>query len=330
MKKEFIGIDVSKKTLDAHLYYSNAYRRFKNTIGGRLELMNWTTETTGLDLTELRFCLEHTGIYSQPLCELLEETDMVYYLISGLELKRSMGVKRGKNDKVDAQRIAQYAFLRRDELLPYTMPCQVIVTLKKLIGQRSKLVRQRAGHKVSIKEERAMYPAIEESIVVRSSKAVIATLTEQIKLVEKEISSLIKSDQEILKTYNNIKSIKGVGPILATTMIVHTNNFKSFDNWRKFACYAGIAPFEHSSGTSYRGRTKISTLGNRKLKTILSQAAATAILHDPQLRIYYNKRLNEGKNKMSTLNIIRNKIVSRIFAVAKRQTPYVEIYKFAA
>ena len=133
-----------------------------------------------------------------------------------------------------------------------------------------------------------------------------------------------------MKTYENIQTIKGVGPILAATMIAHTNNFKSFQNWRKFACYAGIAPFEHSSGTSYRGRTRISVLGNRDLKTILSSAAATAILHDSQLKMYYNKRLKEGKNKMSTLNIIRNKIVSRIFAVTKRQTPYVETFKFAA
>jgi transposase len=255
---------------------------------------------------------------------------MTYYLISGLELKRSMGVKRGKNDKVDAQRIAQYAFLRRDELIPYKMPEQTVIILKKLIGQRSNIVRQRAGYKVSIKEEKQMYPSTEKSIVIESSEAIIDFLTLQIKLIEKEIISLIKSNQEILKTYNNIQSIKGVGPILAATMIVYTNNFKSFHNWRKFACYAGIAPFEHSSGTSYRGRTRISILGNRDLKTILSSAAATAILHDPQLRIYYNKRLKEGKNKMSTLNIIRNKIVSRIFAVAKRQTPYVETFKFAA
>ena len=76
MKKEFIGIDVSKKTLDAHLYYSNAHCRFKNTIEGRQELMDWTIEATGLDSTELRFCLEHTGIYSQPLCEFLEQVNV--------------------------------------------------------------------------------------------------------------------------------------------------------------------------------------------------------------------------------------------------------------
>jgi transposase len=330
MKNEFIGIDVSKNTLDVYLYYMNSHRLFKNNVDGRQMLIDWIIETTNRNSAELRFCLEHTGIYSQPLCELLEEMNMTYYLISGLELKRSMGVKRGKNDKVDAQRIAQYAFLRRDDLIPYKMPEQTVMMLKKLIGQRSKIVRQRAGHKVSIKEEKQMYPSTKKSIVIESSEAIIDFLTQQIKLIEKEIISLIKSNQKILKTYNNIQSIKGVGPILAATMIVYTNNFKSFQNWRKFACYAGIAPFEHSSGTSYRGRTRISALGNRDLKTILSSAAATAILHDSQLRIYYNKRMKEGKNKMSTLNIIRNKIVSRIFAVAKRQTPYVETFKFAA
>ena len=80
-------------------------------------MIDWVIEKTNLKLVELRFCLEHTGIYSQPLCELLEQMDLTYYLISGLELKRSMGIKRGKNDKVDAKRIAQYAFLRRDDLI---------------------------------------------------------------------------------------------------------------------------------------------------------------------------------------------------------------------
>ena len=330
MKNEFIGIDVSKNTLDVHLYYMNRHRLFKNNADGRQLLIDWVIETTNLNSAELRFCLEHTGIYSQPLCELLEEMNMTYYLISGLELKRSMGVKRGKNDKVDAQRIAQYAFLRRDDLIPYKMPEQTVIKLKKLLGQRSKIVRQRAGYKASIKEEKQMYPSTEKSIIIESSQTIIDFLTLQIKLIEKEMIYLIKSNQEILKTYDNIQTIKGVGPILGATMIAHTNNFKSFQTWRKFACYAGIAPFEHSSGTSYRGKTRISILGNRELKTILSSAAATAILHDSQLKIYYNKRLKEGKNKMSTLNIIRNKIVSRIFAVAKRQTPYVETFKFAA
>jgi len=306
MKNEFIGIDVSKGTLDVHLYCANRHQSFKNNGVGRQSLIDWVIEKTNLKLVELRFCLEHTGIYSQPLCELLEQMDLTYYLISGLELKRSMGIKRGKNDKVDAKRIAQYAFLRRDDLIAYKMPGQTVITLKKLLGQRSKLVRQRAGYKASIKEEKQMYPSTQKSFVIESSGAIIVFLTLQIKLIEKEIVSLIKSDQEIvsliksdqeiLKTYENIQTIKGVGPILATTMIAHTNNFKSFQNWRKFACYAGIAPFEHSSGTSYRGRTRISVLGNRDLKTILSSAAATAILHDSQLK-KRNKCIRQLKSR---------------------------------
>ncbi|WP_203259005.1 IS110 family RNA-guided transposase [Hyunsoonleella ulvae] len=330
MKNEFIGIDVSKNTLEVHLYYMNRARLFKNDIEGRQSLIDWVIKMTNLKSIKLRFCLEHTGIYSQAFCELLEEMNITYYLISGLELKRSMGIKRGKNDKVDAQRIAQYAYLRRDSLVAYKMPEQTVITLKKLLSQRAKIVRQRAGYKALINEQKQMYPSAEKSIVVESSLAIIDFFTLQIRLIEKEITLLIKSNQEILKTYGNIKTIKGVGPILAATMIAYTNNFKSFQNWRKFACYAGIAPFEHSSGTSYRGKTRISALGNRELKTILSLAAATATLHDAQLKLYYHKRLKEGKNKMSTLNIIRNKIVSRIFAVAKRQTPYVETFKFAA
>ena len=158
----------------------------------------------------------------------------------------------------------------------------------------------------------------------------IRVLSENIKVIEHEMMQYIKVDEDINITYKNLTTIKGVGMIVAIALITSTNNFQSFDNWRQFACYAGIAPFEHQSGTSYRGKTRISTLGNRHLKTLLSQAAASSIQFNPEMKIYYQRRVSEGKNKMSTLNIIRNKIVSRMFAIAKRQTPYVDTYKFAA
>jgi transposase len=158
----------------------------------------------------------------------------------------------------------------------------------------------------------------------------VKVLEEKIKVIENEMISLYKNTEELNQTFQTITSIKGVGMVLATAVIVATNNFQSFNTWRQFACYAGIAPFQHQSGTSYRGKTRISTLGNRQLKTLLSQSAATAIQYNAELRLYYQKRVAEGKSKMSTLNVIRNKIVSRIFAVAKRQTPYVDTYKFAA
>ncbi len=113
-------------------------------------------------------------------------------------------------------------------------------------------------------------------------------------------------------------------------MIVLSNGFLSFKNSRKFATYAGIAPFPYESGTSIKGKTKVSHLANKKIKTLLSSCATSAIRCNPEMKAYYNRKLEEGKHKMSIINAVRNKILSRIFAVVNRGTPYINTYKFAS
>jgi len=103
-----------------------------------------------------------------------------------------------------------------------------------------------------------------------------------------------------------------------------------FDNWRKFASYSGTAPFPYRSGTSIKGRTKVSHLANKKIKTLLNMCARSAIVYNPEIKLYYQKRKDNGDNGMSVINIIRNKLISRIFAVVKRGTPYVNICNYAA
>ena len=141
---------------------------------------------------------------------------------------------------------------------------------------------------------------------------------------------IICNDEHLKKTFDLVTSVKGVGVILGTTMLVYTNCFTSFDDWRKFACYCGIAPFEYQSGTSIKGKTKISPFANKRLKSLLSNAACSSIQHNPEMKLYYERRIQEGKNKMSTQNIIRNKILARVFAVVNRGTQYVDTLKYAA
>lgn len=330
MKKEFVGIDVSKKTLDVSLYHCKDHKVFANSPSGFKALLNWVIKLSQASEEELVLCLEHTGIYSLALCCFLQEHSITYHLVAGLEIKRSLGIRRGKNDKIDAEGIAKYAYLYREELSPTKLPAKSILKLRALLTYRSKLVRQAAAHKAQITEMKSVLgvdtvPAIQSSI-----REVLSVLETQKKAIEKEIISLIKQEHSLHETYQSISSIKGVGLILAATMISQTNNFESFKTWRQFACYAGIAPFEHRSGTSYKGRTRVSNLGNRHIKALLSQAAATAILHNPEMKVFYHRRLQEGKSKMSTLNIVRNKLVGRIFATAKRKSPYVDTYKYVA
>jgi transposase len=148
--------------------------------------------------------------------------------------------------------------------------------------------------------------------------------------VEKQMRLLIKSDDRLSGQFRLIISIKAIGEQTALFMIVYTDGFTKFKTWRKFASYCGIAPFPNVSGTSIRGKTKVSHLANKKIKSLFDLCAKSAIQHSPEMKAYYKRRLEEGKNKMSTINIIRNKLLARIFAVIERQTPYVDIMKYAA
>ena len=122
-----------------------------------------------------------------------------------------------------------------------------------------------------------------------------------------------------------LKSIKGIGIINAIVLLCVTDNFQRFDNPRKFACYCGVAPFEHTSGISIRGKTQTSSLANKEVKVYLTRAAITAISWDPQMKAYYKRKIAEGKHKASVINAVRAKIIARSFAVIRRQTPFVTL-----
>jgi transposase len=127
-----------------------------------------------------------------------------------------------------------------------------------------------------------------------------------------------------------LTSITGVGKMTSICLIIRTQSFEKFDNWRQAACYCGCAPFEYSSGTSINGRTRVSPLADLKLKSLLTMCALSAIRYDAELKAYYERKIVEGKNKMLIINNIRCKLLARIFAVINRNSPYVNTHRFAS
>jgi transposase len=135
---------------------------------------------------------------------------------------------------------------------------------------------------------------------------------------EDHIDTIITSMPEWKRNFKLMQTVKGIGPVVNRYIIIYTENFTRFTDPKKFACYAGIAPFEYSSGTSIRGRTRLHPCANKQLKSLLNIAAMGAVRLKGEYKTYFERRTVEGKNKMSTLNIIRNKLLFRIFAVVKR------------
>jgi transposase len=328
--KQTIGIDISKLTFDVRIHTNQCYCVFDNTPKGFKELIKWVDKNNPISKEQTLFILEYTGIYSEEIALFFTKNNISFSLIPGLEIKKSLGISRGKDDKVDATKIALYGHRLRDEIKPTKIPSLTINKVKRLLTLRERLVKQRAGHKSTSREQKRIYLRKENKLLFEIQEETIKYLTKQIKSIELEMKQLIKANQELNQQYKLVISVKGIGNQTALFMIVTTNGFTKFKTWRKYASYCGIAPFPNTSGTSIRGRTKVSNLANKKLKSLFDLCAKSAIQNNPEMKIYYHKRVAQGKNKMSTINIIRCKLMARVFAVVNRQTPYVNILKFVA
>ena len=329
-KKWVIGIDISKKTLDAAIYDSTKkkaeesnYKQVSNTPTGCNELFGWF-RSKKMRMSQMVICMEHTGIYGFDLCMFLESKQIDYSLLSPLHVSRSFGLVRGKNDKIDALRLSSYCYLHRDVLVYSHLKGSTVIRLRELSSEHKLYIKQAAVHKgfLTDRKEKATNATYERS------QATTAYLKIKIEEIEAEMKELLESDEAFLTNYHLLLSIKGIGPVNAINTLLHTNNFQSFQTARQYACYLGIAPFEHSSGSSIRGRTKVSKTGAKYLKADLSQAAKSASEWDREIKEYYKRKLDEGKEYGTIMNAVKFKLVGRMFAVVKRGTPYVDLMKF--
>ena len=328
--KNYVGIDVSKLSIDVFIREARVHRQFKNDASGFKQLQRWLEERLGETLGSLLVCFEHTGIYSLSLAMFLEQEHIAYAMIPALEIKRSLGIVRGKNDRVDAKRIAEFAYRFNDRITLTTLPAMGIRKIHSLLRMRDKMMRNMGGYITSRNELFRVIPKEELPTLSLTYENLIATFRHEVHELEREIKSIIQNNKELRNTFELITTIKGIGFVVASFLIVYTCNFTRFENWRKFSCYSGIAPFEHQSGTSVHARTQVSSIANQQLKRLLHLAAMTAIHFDTELREYYIRRQTEGKSKMAVINIVRNKLIARVFAVVKRGTPFVDTRKFAS
>jgi len=234
---------------------------------------------------------------------------------------------RGKNDAVDARRISDYLFTHRAKLKPFEMPSPLLVKIKQLLTYREQMVRIRTSLKNSLKSHKQYQTISGMDNIIIQIREQIDRQDQIITGIKQQITEIIESDQELLKNYRLIATVKGIGVIIGAFMLVSTNNFTSFENGRKYACYAGIAPFEFTSGTSIRSKTRTSKFGNKTIKTLLNNGANSAIRYDKQIKKYYERKRGEGKDHKVVVNAVCCKLVNRIFAVIKRQSPYVEVYE---
>ena len=146
-----------------------------------------------------------------------------------------------------------------------------------------------------------------------------------LKAVDKKIKQLIDQDPVLKELFDIVDSVKGIGPVIATEVLITTNEFKDITDPKKYACYSGFAPFEHSSG-KYKGKSRVSNKANKKVKALFHNGSMSAIQHCKELKEYYQRKVGEGKNEMLVMNNVCNKLVHRIFACVSRREKYNENY----
>lgn len=323
----YVGIDVSKETLDVVVVSSTGLQEFKisNCPKAIKQLLKSWQKTKSVDAPNTLFCLEPTGHYSNVTITTLLSLSLDVWVANPTDIKNSIGLQRGKNDRIDARRIAEYAMRFKDKVR-LVQPSEIETQeIRQLLTQRERLVADRAKYIGQINDFKGTLSKQVYAIISKANRQVITAYDKAIREVEKQMEALIHAIPELEEQYKLLQTVSGVGKVLAQTLIAYTSGFDRFDTPRAFACHAGVAPFEYTSGSSVRSRNKVSHRANERLKCLLHLAALSSIRFNGELREYYLRKVEEGKSKMSVLNAIRNKIIYRIFAVIKRKTPFVPL-----
>lgn len=323
-----LGVDVSKLTLDISCAERNLHIKIENQSKGFSMFKKWC-KTHEINLQQTLVVMEFTGGYEYRFMQFCESQAISFTRISGLEIKNSMGMTRGKNDQVDSFRIGRYGEEKIKRLTPSRPLNLSLLELKQLLSFRKRLVREKAGLDSTLKERRYMYSVNKADTITKIIKAKIKANKQYIIQIEEQIQKLISNDEQMLLNYRIITSIKGIGKVNAWMHIAYTENFTSFPDARKYAVYVGVIPFGHTSGTSIKGKPRVSYLANKELKQELNQAAKTAIRHDPEL-MAYAERKQQSKCYNVVLNNVKFKLILRMFSLVKRGEMYVENYKKAS
>jgi len=340
MKKQvrfYLGMDVSKLWVDMtlmcvvdHQKQPIVSERFENNEAGMKALGKWLKKyKVSFDENSL-LVIENTGIYHRLVWEYCSKPGLPIHIGNATHIKYSFGIARGKNDKIDSERLCSYAFKNADEIKATPALNPIFIRLKDLMTSRSRLLAQQNSIKVYLGELKLSNSKEAQQIIEDAHKAALEGIKQSFKAVEQQIKQIVKEDKAIEKNYKLLISVPGIGHLTAVYIICCTNNFICKITGKQLASYAGVAPFGNTSGTSIKGKDKVHKMANKDLKKLLHMGAVAAITHYPEFKDYYERKVKEGKHELSAINAVRSKIALRAVAVVNNQEKYVKKYKKVA
>lgn len=328
-QKNYIGIDVSKLYFDASLQQVNdlgsqamIHQQFENTAIGMKSFGKWLqTHNVSLDASSL-IVIENTGVYHRQIWQYCTQIGIPLYIGNATDIKYSFGISRGKSDKVDSQKLCEYARTHEHKIKATKPYNPKLLKLGDLHTARQKLVGQRGSIQKHVGELKQFNSPATQKELQKAYKTAIEGIEKSIKHIEKSMESIIKEDEAFKANYDLLMSVPGIGKVTAIVLMIVTNNFERKLSGKQLASYAGVAPFEHSSGSSVRGKNRVHKMANKELKWLVHMGAMAAKTFYPEFKDYFERKVAEGKNKMSVLNAIRSKILLRVVAVIQSKQPY--------
>jgi transposase len=313
------GIDLSKEKFDVN--FIDLKGREKNQVvkNGLVSISTFLSSVAEDGL----LCAEYTGVYGDLLVYLCNQLKIPIALVPGYSVKHSLGLVKGKSDPLDSKRIREYGERFADKLVLSKYDEENIAELKQLYVLRAQLVRVRKSLLTS--EKGQQYLPLQNLSAHNHLRNVLTGLDTEIKAVENEIETVIKANQELNENYELVTNITGIGPIIATDLIIKTGNFNDIDTYKKAASYAGVCPFPNASGKML-GKSKTSPFADKKLKSLLYMGARSAVKYNKEYKLYYQKKELEGKPHYLIMNNVSNKLLRTIYSIVKNKTLYNQNY----
>ncbi|MEM9859826.1 MAG: IS110 family transposase, partial [Bacteroidota bacterium] len=302
-----VGIDVSKSHLDFAVF-DQLNCQSTEQIPNKSEAIEsfLVRYAKKYPLSKTLFCLEYTGLYSNFLLTVLYNHQVATWIENPVQIKRSMGLQKGENDQIDAQRIAEYAFRFQDQVKLYEPENQILEKIKELHQVRTQLVQTHKELNTVYQEKKKFLKQEIGLLIADYYDPILEELKVKMKSIEKKLIALLAEDEDLQQKMKIITSIPGVGAVTARALLIATQGFTPFDNGRQLACYCGVAPFENQSGRR-RSKARVSHFANKKLKSLLHMCELNAVRMEGELKVYYERKVAQKKSKMLVLNAVRNK-----------------------
>ena len=325
----YIGLDIACDNFVASIYESPEKKiitkeAIENNPDGFNMLISWLKEHN-IDRTNSVITMEATGVYSEAIAHYLATYGFKVSVEPPLKVKRAFDPVGHKTDAVDSKQIAEYAYRYADELRFWHPKGDIVEKIKHLLTAREQFTKQ----STAIQNAMASYErhVVQVPLIIKAHQQTLKELKKHIKDIDKELDRLIRQNPTISQMSNQLKSIPGVGLLLASNLIAITGAFNDISGYKTLAAFLGICPYQHKSGKSVYRQPHIRNFGPRYTRKLLMLAARSIATHNMPFRKYYVRKLAEGKAKQLVLNNIANKIIKLSCALIKSNTEYIESYR---